>query len=65
MSSGLFMNCMDYQEGGWSGSLITSTGVSVCVYEIINIVSAPQCLPCMSACVSAVFHCICLYVCVH
>ena len=51
------------QESGRHGPLTTSTGVRVCVLDIKNIVSAPRWLPCMNACMCAVFHCICICMC--
>ena len=55
---------MDFQESGRRGPLTTSTNVRVCVTEIKkNIVSAPKWLPCMNACMCAIFHCICICKC--
>ena len=36
---------------------------SVCAWNKKNIVSAPKWLPCMNACMCAVFHCICICMC--
>ena len=51
---------MDYQEPGKRRPLTTSTSVRMRVPEIKSV---PKWLPCMNACMCAVFHCICICMC--